>query len=122
MVTLKCYMKKGRGTKIRIIDAQLSVVITVNTQYRHHQCNFMLLQNWSPREVILILTRVHEQRVVGIRCTFISFSTERQKKIRTRSRVLGRTRNWKTAKNIVKTEKSSKTENLLNMTIKSANS
>ena len=81
MVTLKCYMKKGRGAKIRIIDAQLSVVITVNTQYRHHQCNFMLLQNWSPREVILILTRVHEQRVVGIICAFFSLSTEKQKKL-----------------------------------------
>ena len=78
---LKCYMKKGRGAKIRIIDAQLSVVITVNTQYRHHQCNFMLLQNWSPREVILILTRVHEQRVVGIICAFFSLSTEKQKKL-----------------------------------------
>ena len=62
------------------IHAQLSVVITLNTQNRHHQSTFISLQDWSPREVFLILTRLHEQRVVGIICAFPSFFTEKQKK------------------------------------------
>ena len=42
---------------------------------------YIVTEPWSPREVFLILTRVHEQRVVGIICALFSLSTEKQKKL-----------------------------------------